>query len=174
MEKQRFTITVYTENNPGLLNRISIIFLKRHINVESLNVSKSEIPNVHRFIIAAYMTEEAVKKLVGQIDKQVEVIKAYYHTDDELIHQETALYKLKATLKDDQKVIDIIKNNEGNIVMESEAFFVVERTGQRDKAEALYEALEPFGIMQFARSGRIAVSKDEMKISEMLAQLNDQ
>ena len=98
MENQLYTITVYSENNPGLLNRIATIFLKRHINVESLNVSRSEIDQVSRFTIVAYMTETAVKKLVGQIEKQIEVIKAYYHTDDELVFHETALFKIESSL----------------------------------------------------------------------------
>ena len=96
--EELFTISVYTENNPGLLNRIATIFLKRHINIESLNVSRSEIENVHRFTIVARMSELAVKKLVGQIEKQIEVIKAYYHTDDEIISE--ALYVLSLYYED--------------------------------------------------------------------------
>ena len=81
MKKEKYTISIYSENNLGLLNRIATIFLKRHINIESLTVSSSEIEGVSRFIIVAYMPEEQVKKIVKQIEKQVEVIKAYYHTN---------------------------------------------------------------------------------------------
>ena len=80
MKTEKYTISVYSENNLGLLNRIATIFLKRHINIESLTVSGSEIENVSRFIIVVEITEEQVKKIIGQIEKQVEVIKAYYHT----------------------------------------------------------------------------------------------
>ena len=93
-ENQWFTISVYSENNVGLLNRISGIFLKRHINIESLNVSKSEINNVSKFTIVVYTTESWTRKIVGQIEKQIEVIKAFYHTDDETIYQESALFKI--------------------------------------------------------------------------------
>jgi acetolactate synthase-1/3 small subunit len=82
MENKLFTISVYSENNVGLLNRISGIFLKRHINILSLNVSESEIENVSRFIIVVNTTEKWVQNIVGQIEKQIEVIKAFYHIDD--------------------------------------------------------------------------------------------
>jgi len=76
-EIKQFTVSVYTENNIGLLNRISAIFQRRHINIESMNISVSEIEGVSRFTIVVMMTEEKVKKIIGQIEKQVEVIKAY-------------------------------------------------------------------------------------------------
>ncbi len=97
MENQWFTISVYSENNVGLLNRISGIFLKRHINIESLNVSKSEIDEVSKFTIVVHTTVKWVTNIVGQIEKQIEVIKAFYHTDDETIYQESAFLKLLLT-----------------------------------------------------------------------------
>jgi acetolactate synthase-1/3 small subunit len=170
--EELFTISVYTENNPGLLNRIATIFLKRHINIESLNVSRSEIENVHRFTIVARMTELAVKKLVGQIEKQIEVIKAYYHTDDEIIFHETALYKMASSLLFEQREIqNVIKNSSANIVTVDPEFFVIEKTGRRKDTEELYDQLEPYGIMQFVRSGRISISKTEMNISTLLEKL---
>ena len=89
--KKKFTISIYSENNVGLLNRISAIFLKRHINIESLTTSQSEIKDVFRFIIIVNVEEHKVKKLIKQIEKQVDVIKAFYHTDEETIFQELSL-----------------------------------------------------------------------------------
>ena len=97
-EKQEYTITVYTENQVGLLNRIAIIFSRRKINVESLNTSPSEVPGIHRFTIVVMESREVVLKIVRQIEKQVEVIKAYYHTDDDTIYQESCLFKIKSDL----------------------------------------------------------------------------
>ena len=94
MLKQEFTITVYTENHIGLLNRIAIMFSRRKINVESLNTSPSEVESIHRFTIVIHETEEVVSKLVRQIEKQVEVLKAYFNTADEIVWQELALYKV--------------------------------------------------------------------------------
>src|SRR6476646_6406909 len=94
MQKQEFTISVYTENHIGLLNRIAIIFSRRKINIESMNTSPSEVPGIHRFTIVINETEEVVKKLVRQVEKQVEVLKAYYNTNEEIVWQELALYKV--------------------------------------------------------------------------------
>ncbi|WP_340063001.1 acetolactate synthase small subunit [Ascidiimonas aurantiaca] len=169
MENKTFTISVYSENNVGLLNRISGIFLKRHINIESLNVSESEIEHVSRFVIVVHTTENWVKRIVGQIEKQIDVIKAYYHTNEETIYQESALFKISSNLLfDDLQIQHIIKEHNATIVTVSRDFFVIAKTGVRSEIEALYKIFQPYGIMQFVRSGRISVSRNEMKISALL------
>jgi acetolactate synthase-1/3 small subunit len=169
MEKQWFTISVYSENNVGLLNRISGIFLKRHINIESLNVSKSEIDDVSKFTIVVFTTAKWVNNIVGQIEKQIEVIKAFHHTDDETIYQESALFKIdSALLFDERQIQNIIKESNSQIVTVSRDFFVLAKSGRRSEINDMHDQLKPYGIMQFVRSGRIAVSKDEMQISAML------
>lgn len=164
-----FTISIYSENNVGLLNRISAIFLKRHINIESLTTSLSEIKDVFRFIIIVKLPEENVKKLIQQIEKQVDVIKAFYHTDEETIFQESALYKVKSSaLFEERHIQNIIKESHANIVTVSPKYFVIEKTGFRKETDRLYQDLAPFGLLQFVRSGRISVSKSKMGISEIL------
>lgn len=173
MEKKNYTVSVYTENNLGLLSRIAAIFLKRHINIESITASKSEVNEVMRLIIIVEVTEEQIRKIVGQIEKQIEVIKAFYHTDEELIYQETALYKVRSSgFVDDFNIQDFIKETNARIVTVSPEFFVIEKTGKRQQIESLYEKLKPYGLMQFVRSGTIAVSKKEMPISEILEKFN--
>ena len=169
MEKKIYTISVYTENNIGLLNRISAIFLKRHINIESFSTSESEIKNVFRFVIVVKMTADKVVKIVKQIEKQIDVIKAYYHTDDETIFQENALYKVKSSaLFEERQIQNIIKDSHSNMVTVSPEFFVIELTGFRSETEKLRVELEPYGLLQFVRSGRISVTKAKMGISEIL------
>lgn len=169
MEKEWFTISVYSENNVGLLNRISGIFLKRHINIESLNVSKSEIDDVSKFTIVINTTEKWVNNIVGQLEKQIEVIKAFYHTDDETIYQESALFKIdSALLFDERQIQNIIKESNSQIVTVARDFFVLAKSGRRSEINEMHDQLKPFGIMQFVRSGRISVSKDPMQISAML------
>ena len=164
-----FTISIYSENNVGLLNRISAIFLKRHINIESLTTSQSEINDVFRFIIIVKLEEEGVKKLINQIEKQVDVIRAFYHTDEETIFQESALYKVKSSaLFEERHIQNIIKESHANIVPVSPEYFVIEKTGFRNETDRLYHDLEPFGLLQFVRSGRISVTKSKMGISEIL------
>lgn len=173
MEKHLFTVSVYTENNIGLLNRISAIFQRRHINIESLNTSASEIEGVSRFTIVVFVTEDQIKKIIGQIDKQIEVIKAFYHRDEDTIYQESCLFKIKSDLLfEERQIQNIIKESNARIVTVNKQFFVLEKSGRRDEIDLLYRELSVFGIMQFTRSGRISVSKEEMKISKMLEAFN--
>lgn len=170
-----FTISIYTENNIGLLNRISAIFQRRHINIESLTTSQSEIEGVNRFVIVVNMTETNAIKIVKQIEKQVETIKAYYHTDEETIYTESCMFKIKSELLfEEPQIQNIIKESNTRIVTVNKEFFVLEKSGRRNEIESLRRDLNVFGIMQFVRSGRIAVTKDEMKITEMLMAFNNQ
>ena len=168
-QNKQFTVSVYTENNIGLLNRISAIFQRRHINIESINSSSSEIEGVSKFTILINVTEEQIKKIIGQIEKQVEVIKAYYHTEDQTIYQESCIFKMASDLLfNERQIQNIIKDSHARIVTVNKSFFVIEKSGRKEEIELLYRELSVFGIMQFTRSGRIAVTKDEMKISQML------
>ncbi|WP_299126843.1 acetolactate synthase small subunit [uncultured Winogradskyella sp.] len=168
-ENKQFTVSIYTENNIGLLNRISAIFQRRHMNIESLNTSPSEIEGVSRFTLVVNITESQMKKVIGQIEKQVEVIKAYYHTEGEIIYQESCIFKMKSDLLfDERQIQNIIKESNARIVTVNKQFFVIEKSGRKEEIDLLYRELNVFGIMQFTRSGRVAVTKDEMKISTML------
>ena len=168
-KKNTFTVSIYTENNIGLLNRISAIFLKRHINIESLTTSQSEIDNIYRFVIVVSVTESMIKSIIKQINKQIEVISSFYHTNQETIFLETALYKVKSkSLFDEKHIQKIIKVSQANIVTVSPNYFVIEKTGWREETEKLYNELEPYGLLQFVRSGRISVSKEPMNISNIL------
>jgi acetolactate synthase-1/3 small subunit len=172
-EKNLYTISVYTENNIGLLNRISAIFQRRHINIESLNISPSEIEGVSKFTIVVRMTEEHVKKIIGQIEKQVEVIKAYYHDDHDTIYQISGLFKIKSELLfEEPQIQNIIKESNARIVTVNTLFFVLEKSGKQEEVVALYNQLNVFGIMQYTRSGRVAITKEEMKISTLLEPYN--
>jgi|TARA_B110000240_G_C13510407_1_gene459042 acetolactate synthase-1/3 small subunit len=168
-KKYTYTISIYTENNLGLLNRISAIFLKRHINIESLTTSQSEIDNIFRFVVVVNIQETKIKRIIKQIEKQIEVIAAFFHTDQETIFLETALYKVKSkSLFDEKHIQKIIKESQANIVTVSPNYFVIEKTGWREETEKLYNSLEPYGLLQFVRSGRISVSKEAMNISNIL------
>ena len=169
MKQKDYTISIYTENNVGLLNRISAIFLKRHINIRSVTSSESEIPNIYRFIIVVNVDGEQIIKLVKQIEKQIEVIAAFYHTDEETIYLETALYKVNSkSLFEERQIQNIIKESRANMVTVKPEYFVIEKTGWREETEELYQKLKKYGLLQFVRSGRISVSKSSMEISKHL------
>ena len=168
-EKQEFTITVYTENQVGLLNRIAIIFSRRKINVESLNTSPSEVQGIHRFTIVVVESREVVLKIVRQIEKQVEVLKAYYNTNDEIVWQELALYKvLSDEITEKVKVERLLREFGARAVAIRKDFIVFETTGHREETNKLMEALAPFGLVEFVRSARVAIIKESSGFHEKL------
>ena len=168
-DKQKYTVSIYAENNIGLLNRISAIFLKRHLSIDSINSSPSEISDIYRFVIVVTVKEDLIRKVISQIEKQIEVIAAFYHTDQETIFQESALYKVKSkSLFEERHIQNIIKNSHAKIVTVSPEYFVIEKTGFREDTEKLYNELAPYGLLQFVRSGRISVTKEPMQITKIL------
>lgn len=169
MQKQEFTITVYTENQIGLLNRIAIIFSRRKINIDSLNTSPSEVESVHRFTIVINETEDVVRKLCRQIEKQVEVLKAYYNTADEIVWQELALYKVPTDIiAEEVKVERLLREHGANAVVIRKDYTVFEVAGHREETDNLIKVLEPFGLIEFVRSGRVAIIKNSDGFHEKL------
>ena len=135
-EKQEYTITVYTENQVGLLNRIAIIFSRRKINVESLNTSPSEIAGIHRFTIVISESRDVVIKLVRQIEKQVEVLKTYFNTNDEIVWQELALYKVTSEeITERVKVERLLREFGARAIAIRKDFIVFETTGHREETK---------------------------------------
>src|SRR5215216_4303566 len=171
LEKQEFTITVYTENQVGLLNRIAIIFSRRKINIESLNTSPSEVDSIHRFTIVVNETEEVIKKLARQIEKQVEVLKAYYNTPDEIVWQELALYKVPTdVIAEKVKVERLLRQYGARAVAIRNDYTVFETTGHREETDKLVEVLAPYGLIEFVRSARIAIIKESQGFHVKLKQ----
>ena len=171
-EIKNFTISVYTENNVGILNRLSAIFLKRHINIESMTVSKSEIENVHRFTFVVNVTKINAHKVVGQLEKQIEVIRAFFHTEDEIICNETALFKISTEHLYNEEIQERMKFRRAQVLTITERYFVIEASGSKENIDNMYEKLKPYGLLQFVRSGRIAITRPKMAISELLAEFN--
>ncbi len=169
MHKQEYTITVYTENQIGLLNRIAIIFSRRKINIDSLNTSPSEVESVHRFTIVINETEDVVRKLCRQIEKQVEVLKAYYNTADEIVWQELALYKVPTNIiAEEVKVERLLREHGAKAVVIRKDYTVFEVSGHREETDNLIKVLEPFGLIEFVRSGRVAIIKNSDGFHEKL------
>jgi acetolactate synthase-1/3 small subunit len=167
--KVEFTITVYTENQVGILNRIAIIFSRRKINIESLNVSPSEVEGIHRFTIVISETEEVVSKLCRQIERQVEVLKAYHNTNDELIWQEMALYKVPTdAVAEKMKVERLLREYGARAVVIRKDYTIFETTGQREETDKLVKVLEPYGLIEFVRSARVAIIKASSGFHEKL------
>lgn len=173
--KQEFTITVYTENHIGLLNRIAIMFSRRKINIESLNTSPSEVEGIHRFTIVINEVEEVVKKLIRQIEKQVEVLKAYYNTNDEIVWQELAMYKVSTDkVIENIKVERLLRQYGARAVVIRKDYTVFETSGHREEIDTLTEVLGEQGLIEFVRSARVAIINDSKGFHEKLKEFEEE
>ena len=167
--KQEFTITVYTENHIGLLVRVATIFSRRKINIESLNTSPSEAEGIHRFTIVIEETEEVVRKLARQIEKQVEVLKVYYNTNEEIIWQELALYKVPTDeIAEKVKVERLLREYGARAVVIRKDYTIFETVGHREETDKLVAVLAPYGLIEFVRSARVAIIKNSKGFHEKL------
>lgn len=158
--KTLYTIIVHSENIAGLLNQVTAVFTRRQINIESLNVSASSIPGVHKYTITAWTDDETIEKVVKQIEKKIDVLQAHYFTDDEIYQHEIALYKLSTPEFQSQPMASkIIRRHSGRIVEVNPVFCIVEKNGMSEEITALYEELREFNcVLQFVRSGRVAIT----------------
>lgn len=164
-----YTITVFTENKTGLLSRVVSVFTRRHINIESLVTSTSSIEGIHRFTIVVNVEKDMVEKIVAQLDKQVDVIKAFFYTDVEILHQEIALYKIPADSLSSKGITEsVIRSFNARILEINTEFIVLEKTGHPEETEALRLKLEETGIYEFSRSGRVAIVRPMEKLNNYL------
>jgi acetolactate synthase-1/3 small subunit len=167
--KKEFTITIYGENQIGLLNRIAIIFVRRKINIDTMNTSPSEIVGIHRFTILIDETEEVVRKVCRQIEKQVDVLKVYFNTEETIVWQEMALYKVSTEqIAEKAKVERLLRQFGARVVAITKDFTIFETTGHREETDKLVNVLEPYGLTEFVRSARIAIMKSSRGFHEKL------
>ena len=172
--KQEFTLTIYTENHVGLINKISILFSRRKINIESFNTSPSEIENIFRFTIVISETEERIKTIARQLEKLIDVLKVYYNTNEEIIWQQMALYKVptSVTMKE-MKVERLLREYGARAVVIREDFTVFETTGQQEEIDNLLHKLEQFQLIEFVRSSRIAIIKSSKGIHDKVLEMEE-
>lgn len=165
-----YTISIFTSNTVGLLNRITIVFTRRRINIESLTVCETERKGVSRFtIVMRSETREMVEKLVRQIRKIVDVLAVFGYYDDDIVFNEAALYKIATPLGGiplDIKSINLDHN--AKVIYWGLDYVVIEKTGSEDEIMEFYHYIKPYGILEFVRSGRIAVGKTEQGLVEYL------
>jgi acetolactate synthase-1/3 small subunit len=158
MEKQ-YTISVFCENRMGLVSRVSSIFTRRRLNIESFTASETEIKNVFRMTIIVKSTREQLEKVALQIEKQIEVLRALVHDDEEIVYQEVALYKISTKMLQNGSAESLAKESGAKIVSSTAEYIVFEKTGIYDETQALLQKLEKYGVIEFARSGRVVILK---------------
>jgi acetolactate synthase-1/3 small subunit len=172
--KSTYTVSIFTEDRIGLLNRITIIFTRRHINIESITASESEVKGIYRYTIVVSVTHDLVEKLVKQIDKQIEVLKAFYHLTPEIVSREIALYKVSnIALKENELFTNVVNEHHAKIINVSADYIVVEKTGDESEINKLFSQLEQFGMLEFARSGKVAVTKPMKTLTTYLKEIEN-
>ena len=158
--KQEYTLSIYTENQVGLLNKIAIIFSRRKINLESLNTSPSEIDGIYRFTIVINETETVVKNIVRQLEKIVDVFIVFFNTNEEIVWQQMALYKVPTSvIMKDVKVERLLREFGAKAVVIRTDYTVFEATGQNEEINKLLKELDKYGLIEFVRSSRVAIIK---------------
>lgn len=171
---KEYTLSIYTEDQVGLLNRIAAIFTRRKISIESLNSSPTEVPGIFRFTIVIQLDEGAITKLARQLEKQVDVLKVYFNTAEEIIWQEMALYKVPMQeIAAKVQVERLLRSHGARVVVVRNDYIIFEQTGQREETDKLIKVLEPYGLIEFVRSGRIAIIKASNGFHEKLVEFEN-
>ncbi|MCC5919196.1 MAG: acetolactate synthase small subunit [Cyclobacteriaceae bacterium] len=172
--KEQFTISIYTENTIGILHRITTIFTRRHINIESITASESEVPDIHRYTIVVCQEDEKVRKVVKQIEKQIDVFKAFYHPNDEVVRQELALYKMPTqAFSNTREVEKIVRKHHARLLAVEPEFTIIEKTGYKTETQALFDELKAYGLLEFVRSGWISISKPMKEFQDYLKEVEE-
>lgn len=173
MDKTLYTLIVHSENIAGLLNQITAVFTRRQINIESLNVSASSIKGIHKYTITVWATSDIIEKVVKQIERKIDVLQAYYFTDDEIYQHEVALYKLSTPELERMPLVSkVIRRYNARIVEVNPVYAIVEKNGMSEEITSLYEELSALQcVLQFVRSGRVAITTTCIeRINEYLIQ----
>ncbi len=171
IEKQ-FTISILTEDKPGLLNMVTIVFTRRKLNIDMINVSASEVEGVSRYTIVLTTTRNQVEKVVKQIRKHVDVLGAFVYEEDEIHYQEIALFKVPTDIfLGTVEVETLIRTNNARILVIERDYTVIEKTGHKHEIAGLLKTLRKYGVLEFVQSGRIAISKSKRKTETFLEEL---
>lgn len=171
---QEFTISLFTEDHIGILNKITIILTRRQINLDSITASVSAVKGVQMLTLVIRTTPEMVSKVARQLEKLVEVLKVFVHTSDEIVAQELALFKVKTKgLMEGDIINRIVLGNHARILEVTPEYIVIEKTGNKKDIGELLSVLEPYGLLQYVRSGRVAVTRQVKELNSYLLEMEE-
>jgi acetolactate synthase-1/3 small subunit len=153
------TIVAYVENKPGVLNRVASLTRRLAINIDSLTVGPTENVEVARMTICAHTDERGAHRLEASLEKLVDVLLAENITDRPMLERDLALIKVAADQQNRPHLMELIKVFRGRVVDVAPESLIVEVSGTVDKIDGLLEVLRPFGVLEMARTGRIAMTR---------------
>jgi len=160
------TLSVLVENRPGVLARVAGLFAARGFNIHSLAVGTTEDPALSRMTIVVDVKTKPLEQVVKQLNKLINVIKVLELDEGESVERELALVKVRTKADDRARVIEIADIFRSRVVGVTHDTITVEATGTPDKVESLLELLTAFGVVELARTGRVALSRDDRGIKE--------
>jgi acetolactate synthase I/III small subunit len=153
------TFVVYVDDLPGVLNRIASLFRRRAFNIESLTVGHTEMPGISRMTIVSRINEGAAHRVEANIYKLVNVLAVHDVTHSSTVARSLALIKVQAREDSRHRLMEIIRVFRARVVDLAPESLVIESTGAEERIEALVEVLRPFGILEMARTGRLAMTR---------------
>ncbi len=156
---RRHILSILVENKPGVLARISGMFSRRGFNIDTLSVGPTEDPDVSRMTITLDGAEQPVDQVTKQLHKLVNVIKIRDLEPEESVERELALFKVSADSQSRAEVLQIVQIFRAKIIDVSRRGVIVEATGTVEKIEAIESMLKPFGLVEMARTGEVAISR---------------
>ena len=168
MEKdvREYIISVFTENHPGILYRITSVFLRRKINIETFKVSDSPVRGISLFTIVIYSNEAVVKVLVQQIKKIVDVLKAGYYTAEGQLSQEVALFKVKMDIFRGDVIEQIARKHPFRLLQMDSDYVILRKSGYKEEVDALRDELKERGLLiELSRSGSIILHRESVEKS---------
>ena len=172
--KQEYTLSLFTEDHIGILGQTTIILTRRQINIESFTASESTVKGVYLLTIVITTTGEMVQKIAKQMEKLIDVLKVFVHTSDQIIYQEIALFKVSTKNLMSGNVIDhFVRMHQVRILEVTPEFMIIEKTGHREDIAQMLAQLEPYGVLQFAKSGRVAITKQVKELNSYLQEMEE-
>jgi acetolactate synthase-1/3 small subunit len=150
------------------------MFSRRKISLESLNTSPSEVENIYRFTIVVTETAAVVKNLVRQLEKIVDVFKVFCNTNDEIIWQQIALYKVPTSIiMKEVKVERLVRKYGAKAIVIRDDYTVFEVTGQEEEIQNVLQKLTKYGLIEFVKSSRVAINKESHGIHKMIVEMEN-
>ena len=162
------TLIAYVENKPGVLNRVSSLARRLAINIDSLTVGPTENEEVARMTIVAHTDERGAHRLEASLEKLVDVLLAENVSERSLLERDLALIKVSADQKSRPHLMELIKVFRARVIDVARSTVTIEVSGPSAKVDAFCELLEPYGLVEMARTGRIALARGEAGIRDRL------
>jgi acetolactate synthase I/III small subunit len=155
------TFTVYVEDRPGVLNRVSSLFRRKNLNIISLAVGHSETPGVSRMTVVVQTDTGGADRIKAHLYKLIHVISVEDITDRPAVIRDLALIKVGADRESRPEIMQLAEVFGARVVDVAPGSVVLEMAGSEAKIDGLLDVLRPYGVLEMVRTGRVAMSRGQ-------------